>query len=160
MDSRALAQLFWGMWESSWTRDWTCDPCIGRWILIYWTTRKAPPLFIYISSINGHKPSCGLLFFHFEYILVNTPCQWTELAGPLFRVMPGKSHGRRSLVGCSPWSRTVGHDWVTSLSLFTFMHWRRKWQPTPVFSPGEPQGRRSLVGCRLWGCTESDTEAT
>ena len=29
----------------------------------------------------------------------------------------------------------VGHDWATSLSLFTFMHWRRKWQPTPVFLP-------------------------
>ena len=40
---------------------------------------------------------------------------------------------------------------------FTFMHWRRKWQPTPVFLPGESQGRRSLVGCRLWGHTESDT---
>ena len=51
----------------------------------------------------------------------------------------------------------VGHDWMTSLSLFTFMHWRRKWQPTPVFLPGESQGRQSLVGCRLWGCTESDT---
>ena len=37
------------------------------------------------------------------------------------------------------------------------MHWRRKWQPTPVFLPGESQGRGSLVGCRLWGCTESDT---
>ena len=24
--------------------------------------------------------------------------------------------------------------------LFTFMHWRRKWQPTPVFLPGESQG--------------------
>ena len=35
----------------------------------------------------------------------------------------------------------VGHDWMTSLSLFTFMHWRRKWQPTPVFLPGESQGR-------------------
>ena len=41
------------------------------------------------------------------------------------------------------------------------MHWRRKWQPTPVFLPGESQGRGSLVGCRLWGCIESDsTEAT
>ena len=55
----------------------------------------------------------------------------------------------------------VRHDWVTSLSVFTFMHWRRKWQPTPVFLPGESQGRGSLVGCRLWGRTESDTtEAT
>ena len=54
-----------------------------------------------------------------------------------------------------------GRDWATSLSLFTLMHWRRKWQPTPVFLPGEPQGWRSLVGCRLWGRTESDTtEAT
>ena len=53
--------------------------------------------------------------------------------------------------------RRVGHDWATSLSLFTFMYWRRKWQPTWVFLPGESQGQRSLVGCRLWGRTESDT---
>ena len=46
-------------------------------------------------------------------------------------------------------------------SAFTFMHWRRKWQPTPVFLPGESQGQGSLVGCRLWGRTELDTtEAT
>ena len=49
-------------------------------------------------------------------------------------------------------SLRVGHNWVTSLSLFTFMCWRRKWQPTPVFLPGESQGRGSLVGCRLWDC--------
>ena len=54
-------------------------------------------------------------------------------------------------------SQRVGHNWATSLSLFTFIHWRRKWQPTPVFLPGESQGRRSLVGFRLWGHTESDT---
>ena len=40
---------------------------------------------------------------------------------------------------------------------FTFMHWRRKWQPTPVCLPGESQGRGSLVGCHLWGRTELDT---
>ena len=54
-------------------------------------------------------------------------------------------------------SLRVRHDWATSLSLFTFMYWRRKWQPTPMFLPGESQGRGSLVGCRLWGCTESYT---
>jgi len=49
----------------------------------------------------------------------------------------------------------VAEDW-TRLSnfTFTFMHWRRKWQPTPVFLPGEPQGWGSLVGCHLWGRTE------
>ena len=54
-------------------------------------------------------------------------------------------------------SLRVGHDWATSLSLFTSMHWRRKWQPTPVFLPGESQGWGSLVGWRLWGRTESNT---
>ena len=69
-------------------------------------------------------------------------------------LLPGRSHGQRSLVGCSPWCCWVGHDWVTLLSLFTFMHWRRKWQPTPVFLPGESQGHRSLVG---FGVTQSWT---
>ena len=62
---------------------------------------------------------------------------------------PGRLQSMRSL--------RVGHGWATSLSLFTFMHWRRKWQPTPVFLPGESKGRWGLVGCRLWGRTESDT---
>ena len=54
-------------------------------------------------------------------------------------------------------SLRIGHDWATSLSLFTFMHWRRRRQPTPVFLPGESQGQGSLVGCCLWGRTELDT---
>ena len=70
---------------------------------------------------------------------------WTE--------KPGRLQSMGSLI--------VGHNLATSLSLFTFMHWRRKWQPTPVFLPGESQGQGSLVGHRLWGRTESDmTEAT
>ena len=51
----------------------------------------------------------------------------------------------------------VGHDWATSLSLFTFIHWRRQWQSTPVLLPGKSHGRGSLVGCYLWGRTELDT---
>ena len=47
-------------------------------------------------------------------------------------------------------SLRIRHNWETSLSLSTFMHWRRKWQPTPVFLPGESQGRGSLVGCSPW----------
>ena len=67
--------------------------------------------------------------------------QWTE--------EPGRLQSMGSL--------RVGHDRETSLSLFTFMHWRRKWQPTPAFLPGESQGWGSLVGCRRWGRAESDT---
>ena len=76
--------------------------------------------------------------------------------------LPGKSCGRRSLVGCSHGvaQSQTGLSYFT-LSLFIFTHWRRKWQPTPVFLPGESQGQGSLVGCHQWGRTESDTtEAT
>ena len=74
-----------------------------------------------------------------------------------WRIPWAEEPGRLQSMG----SLRVGHDRATPLSLFTFMHWRRKWQPTPVFLPGESQGRGSLVGCRLWGRTESDTtEAT
>ena len=73
-----------------------------------------------------------------------------------------------SLVWTIPWteesdrlqstgSLRAGRDGATSLSRFTFMHWRRKWQPTPVFLPGESQGWRSLVGGYVRGRTESDT---
>ena len=51
----------------------------------------------------------------------------------------------------------VGHDRATSLSLFTFMHWRRKWQPTPVFLPGEFQVQGSLWAA-VSGVTQSQTQ--
>ena len=54
-------------------------------------------------------------------------------------------------------SLRVRHDWGISLLLFTFMHWRRKWKPTPVFLSEESQGWRSLMGYRLWCRTELDT---
>ena len=58
-------------------------------------------------------------------------------------------------------SRRVGHNWANALSLFSFMHWRGKWQPSAVFLPGEYQGQGSLVGCCLWSSTELDmTEVT
>ena len=47
-------------------------------------------------------------------------------------------------------SPRVGHDWATSLSLFTFLHWRRKWQPTPVLLPGKSHGQKRLVGYSPW----------
>ena len=81
-----------------------------------------------------------------------TPLQYSCLENPWT-----EEPGRLQSMGL----RRVGHDWATSLSLFTFMHCRRKWQPTPVFLPGESQGQGSLVGCHLWGRTESDmTEVT
>ena len=82
---------------------------------------------------------------------------WRRRWHPTPVLLPGKSHGWRSLVGCSPWGGEESDMTSLSLSIFTFMHWRQKWPPTPVFLPGESQGRGSLVGFRLWGHTESDT---
>ena len=60
------------------------------------------------------------------------------------------------VIGHSMGSLRVRHDWATSLSLFTFKHWRRKWQPTPVFLPGESQGRGAWWAA-VYGVTQSRT---
>ena len=93
---------------------------------------------------------CVSLFIVYIYC-ISRKRQWH----PTPVLLPGKSHERKSLVGCSPGGRseldtTERLHFHFSLSLFTFMHWRRKWQPTPVFLPGESQGQGSLVGCCLW----------
>ena len=54
--------------------------------------------------------------------------------------------GRLQSVG----SLKVRHDRATSLSLSTFMHWRRKWKPTQVLFPGKSHGQRSLVGYSIY----------
>ena len=102
---------------------------------------------------NPNVSSLPSTFFKLVLVTQNgegngTPFQYSCLENPMDRgawkaAVHGVAEGR------------------TQLSYFTFTHWRRKWQPTPVFLPGESQVRGSLVGCRLWGRTESDTtEAT
>ena len=121
-----------------------------------WTWLKWPTL-----SLHFHVPRSGILGWYSSFIF------W--FLRNLHTVLLEKAMAPHSstLAWNIPWmeepgrlqsmgSLRVRHDWATSLSLFTFMHWRRKWHPTPVFLPGESQGW-SLVGCRLWGHTESDT---
>ena len=103
--------------------------------------------------------ACSLSWLFFFFLpLINTEKAMAPHSSTLAWKIPWmKEPGRLQSLG----SRGVGHDCRTSLSLFPFLHWRRKWQPTPVFLPGESQRRGSLVGSRLRGRTESDTtEAT
>ena len=51
----------------------------------------------------------------------------------------------------------VGHNWATSLSLLTFVHWRRQWQPTPVFLPGVSQGWGAWWAA-VYGVAQSRTQ--
>ena len=53
-------------------------------------------------------------------------------------------------------SLRVREDWATSLSLFTCMHWRRKWQLIPVFLPWESQGRGAWWAA-IYGVAQSRT---
>ena len=122
-----------------------------------------------LSTGNHHSTSCLYEAHSFQYLIwveYLSFCNWMisleKAMAPhsstlAWKIPWAEEPGRLQSIG----SRRVRHDWAPSLSLFTFKHWRRKWQPTPVFLPEESQGRGSLVGCRLWGCTELDTtEAT
>ena len=80
-------------------------------------------------------------------------------SAPAWKITWTEEPGRLQSVG----SLRVGHDWATSFSLFTFMHWRRKWQPTPVSSavwphrqqptrlprPWDSPGKNTGVGCHF-----------
>ena len=114
----------------------------------------------YYTCFNAILPNHHTLSRHYSSNIIwaslgegnGTPLQYSCLENPM--------DGGAWWAALHGVARSQTH-WATSLSLFTFKHWRRKWQPTPVFLPGESQGRGSLLGCCLWGRTESDTtEAT
>ena len=98
-------------------------------------------------SPRGRKESDTTEWLHFHFLMAPDS---STLAWKIPRM---EEPGRLQSMG----SLRVGHEWETSLSLFIFMHWRRKWHPTPVFLPGESHGRRSLVGYSSRGHKESDT---
>ena len=116
-------------------------------------TLVGPKFYIYVISATGESP-----FWHFFLVSAPTEKAMAPHSSTLaWKILWTEEPGRLQSMG----SLRVGHHWATSLSLFTFMHWRRKWQPTPVFLPGESRGQGSLVGFCLWGLTELDmTEAT
>ena len=111
-----------------------------------------------LKKQNFHLPSADN-YLHGIYIAFTTICfvLAEKAVAPhsstlAWKIPSMEELGRLQSMG----SLRVGH-FHFSLSLFTFMHRRRKWQPTPVSLPGESQGRGILVGCCLWGRTELDT---
>ena len=72
-------------------------------------------------------------------------------------LLPGKSHGRRSLVGCSPWGRQE-LDTTERLLFYFSLSCTGEGNGNPLqCSCLENPRTASLVGCHLWGRTESDT---
>ena len=136
-------------------------PWLSDWTQLNWTELNNRFKFLYLLID---------LFYVYLYNLLLTLAKWITIFSQWLICSLEKAMAPHSstLAWQIPWmeepgrlqsmgSLRVGHNWATSLSLFTFMHWRRKWQPTPVFLPGESQGQGSLVGCCLWGRTDSDT---
>ena len=90
-------------------------------------------------SVFGVGPKCQYVFKSLQVMAFHSsPLAW--------KIPWAEEPGELQSMGLL----RVGHDWATSFSLFTFMHWRRKWQPTPVLLPGESQGQGSLVSFCLW----------
>ena len=147
---------------------------------VYWITAldgfcNAVPIKDMFSSIGNHsaillrspESRTGNTHHFFSYFVILYQDSMRFIVSCTMLVEKVMAPHSNTLAWKIPWTEGPGrlqsmgslrveHDWATSLSLFTFMHWRRKWQPTPVFLPAESQGRGSLVGCRLWGRTESD----
>ena len=140
-------------WKIPWTGAW--------WAIVHGVTKSWTRLSGQTHTHVSDDFACGeseLPSISPRWFVVQYHCSSEKAMAPHSSTLAWKipwteEPGRLQSMG----SLRVRHDWATSLSLFTFMHWRRKWQPTPVFLPGESQGRGSLVGCRLWGRTESDT---
>ena len=99
--------------------------------------------FFYCDGANTFSRNCTqncnfwiLIFFSRASDMWSEKAMATNSSALAWKIPWTEEPGRLQSMG----SQRVGYDWATSLSLFTFMHWRRKWQPTPVFLPGESQG--------------------
>ena len=142
-----------------------CSPwgCKSHTQLSDWTTRLHT-LFLSLSSnihvllVTLSSVKCNILICNTAKTLVHVGMIKEKAIAPHSSTLAWKIPWTEEPGGLqSMGSLWVGYSWATSLSIFTFMHWRGQWQPTPVFMRGEYQGQASLVGCRLWGRTESDT---
>ena len=139
-----------------------------KWKILFWEVKKPLKLTsIWIPNkcpqfpcpeqtgtlFNMWQQSFWVYLLNIKYYFFSTEkAMAPHSSTPAWKIPWMEEPGRLQSMG----SLRVGHDWATSLSLFPFMHWRRKWQPTPVFLPGESQGRGSLVAA-IYGVAQSQT---
>ena len=72
-------------------------PALGVWSVSHWTTREIPEIFK-LSSAEMEKAVD-------REVIERLEIKWRRKWQPTPVFLPGKSHGRWSLVGCSPWGR-------------------------------------------------------
>ena len=123
-------------------------------MLIYWYSICFSPSDLPHSVWHSLGPSTSLQMtqFHSFYGWAMEKALKTHSSTLTWKIPWMEEPGGLQTMG----SIRAGHGWVTSLSLFTFMYWRRKWQPTPMFLPGESQEWWAAV-C---GVAQSQTRLT
>ena len=84
---------------------WSCDQLVNddvkvfyifNFCFIYWLLKDNSTMIVDLLNFP-----CQAFFFFFALCILRLCRQWH----PTPVLLPGKAHGRRSLVGCSPWSR-------------------------------------------------------
>ena len=136
---------------------WICDAIVMTYIY-GGNIQGENPGTVSASTVWSHETDLcmqgsGNILVNYCYCFVMEKAMAPHSSTLAWKIPRMEEPGRLQSMG----SLRVGHNWETLLWHFTFMNWRRKWQPTPIFLPGESQGQRSLVGCRLWGHTQWDT---
>ena len=125
---------------------------INRIIILGWDLRLINCQFFIWSHMGGNMVQCVCECESMNFDQASGQC-WRRQWHPAPVLLPGKSHGWRSLVGCSPRgcleSDTTErlHFHVLEKEMATYssvLAWRIP-------------GTGSLVGCCLWGRTELDT---
>ena len=89
--------------------------------IIWWSSRKRK-----CQCVLSYESECPVNLNHFIILTVKHSPSFknSSIYGRIIQI----THDCRLPAGRlqSMGSRRVGHDWATSLSLFIFMHWRRK----------------------------------
>ena len=128
------------MWDlTSLTRDQTCVPCIARWILNHWTTRKVPSL----GAFNGYLVTVHPLSrIHLFVIPWTAACQaplsftisWSLLRFMYIESVMLSNH----LILCFPlllWPSTFPSIMVFSSELVLCIRWSKYWSFSFSISP-------------------------
>ena len=110
--------------------------------------------YYFVVVTNKGKDKVSMIF---DFKCYSTVC-WRRQWHPTPVLLPRKSHGWRSLVGCSPWGHkesdtTAQLHFHFSLSCFG----EGNGNPLQCSCLENPRERGALVGGHLWGCTGSDT---
>ena len=135
-----LSSAKWSSWEELWELKGFTNVWDHTWHL------QIKDGFFHLFMISSHQSSWHTRIYFNIYLSMATHSSTLAWKLPWMEE-PGRLQ--------SMWWWRVRHDWATSLSLFTFLRWRRKWQPTPVFLPwripgtGEPGGLPSVGSHRV-----------